>query len=158
VGYIDFQSEPDHTRRIRRALESRGLQFDPAEEWEIHGPHQDMNYEVYVGTAREGKMLRTVAIWPKAVYAVGDTSRWWDISPENRLAKRKAPAAKSGMSHHSTSLRDSSWGFLRGKKNGLVTRDSVFKVGTRDFEMSPSHITHRWSCSSTIDHSRAMRQ
>jgi len=78
--------------------------MDEADEWEIHGPHPDMNYVVYVGRAYESldvgiecscrKSIATcvkhkegfyVAVYPKAVYAIDESADWWRQKPEDRI-------------------------------------------------------------------------
>ncbi len=111
MGTLDFKDDPyasSYKERIKQALRRRGLEFDPKEEWEVHGPHQDMNYQVYIGygyykadpnakcICPSKKMIRTdcsahkqwvcVAIYPWAVYELEDTDRWAsDARPENRM-------------------------------------------------------------------------
>ncbi len=86
-----------HLPIITNALLKRGFLPDPEEvEWEIHGPHgSGMPYVVYVGhavPASENTKCRfcylswkdckshqnciPVAIYPRAVYELGDTSEW----------------------------------------------------------------------------------
>ena len=53
MGFLDFEDEYDrrHLKRIKSALIRRGLQPDLEGDWEIHGPHQGMNYQVQIGWA-----------------------------------------------------------------------------------------------------------
>ena len=91
VGYIDFE-DPDerrHVKRIKAALRRRGLVPDETCEWEVHGPHPGMNYQVYVGEAanfnRPGWQQRwCVAIYPWAVYEINEPSEW-GADPERRI-------------------------------------------------------------------------
>lgn len=108
MGILNLKSEKHHRDRIKKALRRRGLELDTQEEWEIHGPHQDMNYQVYVGGAYinptsgakcicpDEKMRYVnckahrrefwVAIYPKAVYKIEEPSNWGqDAIPENRI-------------------------------------------------------------------------
>jgi len=55
------------------------------DEWEIHGPHQDMNYQVYIGPAYRKKECFLVAIYPKAVYEIDNYDDWWKADPEKRI-------------------------------------------------------------------------
>jgi hypothetical protein len=50
MGYVDLDDEPEHGKYVRRQLKRRGL-VPSGDTWEIHGPHQNMNYQVYVGEA-----------------------------------------------------------------------------------------------------------
>ena len=88
--YDDDPRDREHWKRIKGALKRRGLV--PIDEWEIHGPHQDMNYVMYVGYAeaesRPGASL-CVAIYPWASYEVDDPSKWWNTSSENRIRCKK---------------------------------------------------------------------
>ena len=106
MGILDFKNQKHHLTRIRRILSRRGLVPDLREQWEIHGPHSDMDYQVYVGYAvpsNENEKCRTigcnlswkkckrhsndycVAIYPKAVYEIDEPSDWAKYDPENRL-------------------------------------------------------------------------
>ena len=111
MGILDFKDEsyePHYRERIKSALKRRGLEFDPREEWGVHGPHQDMNYQVYIGHAyykadpnakcicSSKKIIRRdcsahkqwvcVVIYPWAVYEIEETDRWaYDALPENRI-------------------------------------------------------------------------
>mgnify|MGYP005637965789 CR=1 FL=1 len=48
MGDLDFSYEKYHLRRIREALKRRNLFMNPNNGWGIHGPHEGMNYQVYV--------------------------------------------------------------------------------------------------------------
>lgn len=107
MGTLDLENEKYHSKRIRKALNRRGLKMDKDEDWEIHGPHMEMNYQVYVGYGYEDadpnakcicpskevqiihckahKRYTCVAIYPKAVYEIEDISDWWKAEPENRI-------------------------------------------------------------------------
>lgn len=107
MGYLNFKDGGEqHLSVIRRALRRRGLQMDEADDWEIHGPHQDMNYVVYIGKAYESldRTLKCscdesfdscvkheegfeVVIYPRAVYVI--SSRWWNVKPEDRIPVNK---------------------------------------------------------------------
>jgi hypothetical protein len=107
LGYLDFDHEKRHLSIIRRALFRRGLAPDLDELWEIHGPHQEMSYQVYVGYAipknekqtcsfnscklpwvkcKEHPNFCCVAIYPRAVYEIEKPSDWYKNNPENRIA------------------------------------------------------------------------
>lgn len=107
MGYLDFTHDKEHLGRIKRALARRGMEIDADSEWEIHGPHQGMNYQVCVGYAyveanpkaacicsskdlqkmecEAHRRYYCVAIYPRAVYEVGDKSEWWNARPENKI-------------------------------------------------------------------------
>lgn len=38
-------------KKIKSTLNRHGFEIDLDEEWEVHGPHLGMNYQVYVGWA-----------------------------------------------------------------------------------------------------------
>lgn len=110
MGVLDLKNEPRHWTRIRQALRRRGFNTDKDEEWEIHGPHFEMDYQVYIGYAyvdadpsakclcpdrgkkvqmtycRAHKQWSCVAIYPRAVYEIEDEGKWAaDAIPENRI-------------------------------------------------------------------------
>ncbi|MBA7500360.1 MAG: hypothetical protein GH144_01250 [Clostridia bacterium] len=106
MGVINFHEEKEISRRVKSSLRRRGLKVDlETEEWEIHGPHPQMNYQVYVGyvdfiPAPDAKCTcppgsqRTycpvhggccVAVYPRAVYEIEEISKWWDTKPEDRI-------------------------------------------------------------------------
>lgn len=80
MGFLNLEHEPEHVHKIQKALEKRGLRFDPTDDWEIHGQHPGMNYQVYVGTAygdiSNGSEEMWVAIYPHAVYQIDDSDKW----------------------------------------------------------------------------------
>jgi hypothetical protein len=91
MGYLNLD-EREHFRIIKRRLRARGLKPEMSAddnrhtEWEIHGPHQDMNHHVYVGPAYEKDPddSLNVAIYPRAVYDIGDLD-WWRVTAEYRI-------------------------------------------------------------------------
>lgn len=98
MGTLNLQAEPYYRNRIKRALEMRGLRMDMEDEWEIHGPHQDMNYVVYVGHAYFDKWQPSqhildknrpewmwVAIYPRSVYEIEEESEWYTKGSEQRI-------------------------------------------------------------------------
>ena len=48
-----LEEEKEKLKFITGMLERRGLYLDKNDEWEVHGPHPGMNYQVFVGTAYE---------------------------------------------------------------------------------------------------------
>jgi hypothetical protein len=96
MGFFLFEEQPRLAATVKAALRRRGLEPDATAEWEVHGPHQDMNYEVYIGPACErGSNARymTVVIYPRAVYEIedGNESKWWDVYSRNL---RRIPAMR----------------------------------------------------------------
>jgi len=110
MGVLYPEEEKEIFRSIKRSLKRRGLKLNlETEEWEVHGPHQDMNYKVYLGYVdfvpkRSDKCICRpgiqytycpvhggccVAIYPRAVYEIEEMSKWWDIKPENRIFIKK---------------------------------------------------------------------
>jgi hypothetical protein len=91
MGDLDFRYEKYHLRRIRETLKRRNLLMNPENDgWQIHGPHEDMNYQVYEGRAYTRKedvnsynQGFDVVIFPKAVYEIN--SSWHHVSPEDRI-------------------------------------------------------------------------
>ena len=106
MGTLDLNQDREHFKTIKERLRRRGLEPCLDEEWEIHGPHPDMNYQIYIGYAAPinrkqrccfpgcglsieecGKHTNSycVAIYPRAVYEIEDPERWYDTKVENRL-------------------------------------------------------------------------
>jgi hypothetical protein len=89
MGFLNLEREPEHMHEIQKALEKRGLRFDVEDDWEIHGPHPNMDYQVYVGTAYKdtpnGSEEMYVAIYPHAVYQIDDSDEWQTPSSEQRI-------------------------------------------------------------------------
>jgi len=94
MGILDFNEDKKIKKCIERRLKSRGLILDESEEWDIHGPHPEMDYQVYIGRVvyddqhRSGRAgFRTyVVIYPRAVYEIDSPSDWYRVEPENRIA------------------------------------------------------------------------
>lgn len=108
MGYltVDDEREKHHFQRIRRLLRRRNLKPDLEDTWEVHGPHPNMNFQVYVGSAYRdpepdaqcvckgsGRLLRCAAhreemyvvIYPWATFRIDDESSWHDPDPEERI-------------------------------------------------------------------------
>jgi len=85
MGIINLDEDKEIVRYIRRSLARRGLKPDFEEDWEVHGPHRDMNYQVYIGYAGNDHWYGCVAIYPRAVYEIDRPSDWWRAYPENRI-------------------------------------------------------------------------
>lgn len=106
MGILDFENQPKHLVCIRRILARRGLAPDLTEKWEIHGTHENMNYQVYVGYAHpkdENQLCRAhgcslswnkckkhanvdcVVIYPWATYRIDEPSDWHKALAEDRI-------------------------------------------------------------------------
>lgn len=105
MGTLDFSTDTEILNSIKQRLRRRGLKPDLDGEWEVHGPHQDMDYQVYIGFAEfipdkddvcicpKGSPLTNcpihgfvcVAIYPWAVYEIEEPEKWWDVGPEDQI-------------------------------------------------------------------------
>ncbi len=106
MGTLNPEENKEISRSIKRSLKRRRLKLDlDTEEWVVHGPHPEMKYQVYVGyvgnipEANEKCICPPgsglihcpvhggccVAVYPRAVYEIEDSSKWWDTKPENRI-------------------------------------------------------------------------
>ena len=89
MGYLDFEKEPYHRRRITAALRRRGMKPDLEEDWEIHGPHHpELPYQVYVGYAQakdDPTDCPCVAIYPRGVYEIESPSDWGRVEQGNKI-------------------------------------------------------------------------
>ena len=102
MGTLNFEFDKRQLNRIKSYLKRRGLFMDPEDEWEIHGPHQDMNYEVLIGPAYKKVDLSVpcnceqnncqrhhdgffVVIYPKTVYRIDDPDDWWKPKKEDKI-------------------------------------------------------------------------
>ena len=84
MGTLNFEDKDGRTflRKIRPVLKKRGLEPDLEADWEVHGPHSGMNYQVLVGYCKDGTC---VAIYPRVVYEIDDPDEWYRPDPEKRL-------------------------------------------------------------------------
>lgn len=90
MSILDLNQEREHLERIKSALKRRGMSPEIKElEWEVHGPHPDMNYQIYIGYGNYileegGKWL---VIYPRAVYELPDQDpdNWWKVSLEDKI-------------------------------------------------------------------------
>jgi len=97
MGILNFDHDTAIKGYIIKRLKSRGLIIDESEEWEVHGPHYQMDYQVYIGPALYDKKIWTVerldglyvAIYPRGIYELEDTTKWHQASPENKIYKPK---------------------------------------------------------------------
>ena len=90
MGVINFEQEPYYLQTIKRRLRTRMLEPDIDEEWEVHGPHRDMEYPVYVGWARligYPNDYVCVAIYPRAVYRIDGPNDWYKVTPDDRICQ-----------------------------------------------------------------------
>ena len=87
MGTLNLEDEKDISDFIIGMLDRRGLYLKKNDEWEVHGPHPDMNYQVYIGPAyrKKPKECFLVAVYPKAVYGIEDYSDWWKTDPKYRI-------------------------------------------------------------------------
>jgi len=110
MGFLTFEGRDEKIilSNIRRRLRRRGLESNIEGNWEVHGPHNGMDYQVYIGCCTfipqegdkcicpEGSELvhcpihgfQCVAIYPRAIYALEDEmafSDWWKVTPEDRI-------------------------------------------------------------------------
>ena len=105
MGSLDFDDENSkpHLRRIQQALKQRGLVMNPDDYWEIHGPHEEMNYQTYVGNAYEPDNRSPddgflVVIYPREVYQIDAEDQWSRPDEANPLfAKGTAGAQAPGQ-------------------------------------------------------------
>ena len=104
MACLEFDYQKEILNRIKTALTRRGLIMDLEDEWEIHGPHQDMDYQVLVGPVYE-KLGHTipcnctqgyrkcqkhrdrlyVVIYPRVAYYINDPADWWNVKVEDRI-------------------------------------------------------------------------
>jgi hypothetical protein len=92
MGKLNFAEEPQHLRKIAAALRRRGLVPDLQEEWEVHGPHEGMNFQVYVGYAvwkgyTDDTCLVAVSLHGpgRGVYELDSSSDWYKSDPERKI-------------------------------------------------------------------------
>jgi hypothetical protein len=78
MGFIDLQTETNHCDNIRNALKKYNLSIKLEDEWEVHGPNQDMDYAVYAGRAyEENGESAFIAIYPEQAYWIEDPDDWF---------------------------------------------------------------------------------
>ncbi|PLX27156.1 hypothetical protein C0583_04620 [Candidatus Parcubacteria bacterium] len=107
MGDIKLNEEGNeyHFHKIRKKLPELNLSPCLDETWKIHGPHEEMDYQVYVGyvepldSNKKCKLCKKVwsecelhnnykivAVYPDKVYEISDVSRWVeDAIEENEL-------------------------------------------------------------------------
>ena len=89
MGLIDFKFEEYHLKRIKSALKRRELAPEvDGDAWEIHGPHQGMNYQWYEGWAYyedNPDEFVYVHIYPRAVYEIDPDDNSNQYIPENKI-------------------------------------------------------------------------
>ena len=80
-------------KRIENRLKRRGFKMIDLENWEVHGPHEGMNYKVWIGGAQtidkkpyiDNRQEFYIAVYPRQIFIIDDTSDWWKTSPENLI-------------------------------------------------------------------------
>ena len=86
MGFANFSIKSDLNANERLALKSitrrlswRGLKMIDLENWEVHGPHSEMNYQVWVGAVEfiKNRNKFHIAICPKKIYKIDGPSDWW---------------------------------------------------------------------------------
>lgn len=86
MGTLYLEEEKYHKEKITEALKKHGLEPVLDYEWEVHGPHMDMNYQVYVGRVEKNKKgADFVAIYPDDVYSIEDIDNWHRCTNENKI-------------------------------------------------------------------------
>lgn len=87
MGIIDLEYEREYLKFITGSLKRRGMKPIILCDWEVHGPHPGMDYQVFIGEAvKEGSDdIWLVAIYPKAVYWIEDSSEWCNAESGNRI-------------------------------------------------------------------------
>ncbi len=89
MGVLNID-EKRHFTSIKRRLRRRGLHpiLDTdgrgETEWEVHGPHEGMNYQVYIGPVFENDEndYFYVVMYPRFVYEGDD---WHQVEPEEKI-------------------------------------------------------------------------
>lgn len=92
MGLIDLKEEKEILKFITGMLKRRGLEPDLKKLVKVHGPHPDMDYQVYIVIANDlktGESGARVAIYPKSVYWLEDYFHWWKCEPEDKIPIRK---------------------------------------------------------------------
>lgn len=91
MGRINLKDEPEIRRTIKRRLLQRGLILDPEgmDDWEVHGPHESMDYQVFIGLAYERQEgpdnSSYIALYLNAVYWIDNPCDWWKVRPNRRV-------------------------------------------------------------------------
>lgn len=98
MSFLNLKEDVDIKEFIEESLRKKGWGFDESDDWEVHGPHQGMNYQVYIGIAYQKADLNAkcicpnekarkvdcrahdnsfyVAVYPKQVYKIENASDW----------------------------------------------------------------------------------
>lgn len=88
MGFIDLEDQDNGKRylpKLKAALARRGLKPDTSVEWEIHGPHPNMDYQVLIGWVFDDQARYLVAVYPRGVYEIEDESSWWKVKGADRI-------------------------------------------------------------------------
>ena len=78
MGYLDPEKDKKHFHHIAQRLRPRLMEYLTSENWEIHGPHNQMPYQVYVGPAKYTYLPFSevyVAIYPTGVFKIDDPGK-----------------------------------------------------------------------------------
>ena len=91
MGILNLEYEKEYLKIITDTLKRRGMRPVILSDWEVHGPHLGMDYQVFIGEAvKEGfDDIWLVAIYPRAVYWLEDSSDWCEVGSENRILIKK---------------------------------------------------------------------
>ena len=89
MGFIDFEFDEYHVKRIISALKRRGLAPEiDGDGWQIHGPHPGCDYQMYEGWAYyldNPKEFIYINIMPRAVYEVDPDDNSIQHTLESRI-------------------------------------------------------------------------
>jgi len=81
MAYIvdcDSEAAKEMFAIIKKRIGERGLEAVDHDEWEVHGPHQDMNYQVLVGPIKGswGPAHSYAVIYPSGVWEIEGSEFW----------------------------------------------------------------------------------
>jgi len=139
---INFQlgENKELKNRLNTRLKEYGLRIMPTAENEMHGPHPQMEYLVYVLFIKEidhPKNQYWVAVYPRAIYQIEDSCSWYKADPDSRLSKE-------GRRNTLTEKLKTKRGWLElGEGEWYLTRNAVqleFKISEEDF----TKFLHTW--------------
>lgn len=74
--------------RLNNRLKKYGLRIMPTADNEMHGPHLQMNYVVYVLFVKEiehPKNQYWISVFPRMVYQINNSCDWWKTDPDMKL-------------------------------------------------------------------------
>lgn len=92
TDYFHEEDLKDIWKMIRRRLKDRGYMPIDKSEWEKHGPHQGMEYMVFLGPSKDltTKQKVEVVLYPRKVYHMGNCTEWFLVGPEDILPLKKS--------------------------------------------------------------------